>query len=170
MINKRTKGKISRDYGMSDYYDYYCKNTNNPKDRLKFNKVISEFNSAIVSAIINEGLEYTPIMLQMTFCIRKYKKVIRIKNSKLINPNPIDWKTTNKLWEEDKDAAEKKILIRYQNNHTSKYVFRIKVLKTAGYYLNKKLYKFKPCRSFQRSLGARILDPKQDNFEAYELF
>ena len=44
----------------------------------------------------------------------------------------------------------REILIRYLNNHTSKYVFRIKLLKVGHqYYSNKIYYRFKACRAFQ---------------------
>lgn len=168
--NKRTEGKISRDYGMRDFYKYYKENSQNPQSTQKFNKVVSEFNQTIVDSIINDGLEFTPVRLQLNICIRKYKKIIKIENGKLLNPNPIDWKTTKQLWEDDIEAGEKKIIIRYLNNHTSKYIFRIKALRIGNYFLNKKLYRFKACRGFQRALAKRILDPNQDNFQAFDLF
>lgn len=170
MINKRTEGRLSKDYGMRDYYKFYKNTVKNPQDAKKFNRVVSEFNKMIVNAIINDGLEYTPPKLQLTFCIRKYKKTIKIENGKLINTNPIDWKTTLQLWKDDQEAADKKLLIRHLNNHTSKYIFRIKILKVGNYYLNKKLYKFKACRGFQRQLAKRILDPNKDNYQAFDLY
>jgi len=169
-MNKRTQGKINVDYGIKDYYKYYKNNNDKVVDSKKFHKVISEFNKRIVDSIINDNLEFTPKTLQFTFCIRKSKRVPRIENNKVINTNPIDWKSTNKLWENDLEAAEKKIIIRYLNNHTSKYVFRIKLLKSGTTYSNKKMYRFKPCRGFQRTLAKRILDEKQENFEAFELY
>ena len=122
MINKRVK----KDYGMSDYYNYYLKNSNNPQSKFKFNKIVSEFNEGVVDLIINESIEFKPTKLQFTFCIRKTKRVPKIKEGKLINTTPIDWKATNQLWESDNEAKDKKILLRYLNNHTFKYIFRIK--------------------------------------------
>lgn len=170
MIAKRTEGKIKVDYGITDYYKYYCKDHENPVSRLTYNKIISAFNSKVVDLIINEGLEFNPLTLQMTFCIRKTKRVPKIKNGKLINTSPIDWKTTNELWEEDSEARDKKILIKFLNNHTSKYVFRIKLIKSGYTYTNKQLYRFKASRSFQRLLGARILDTSKDNFNCFNLY
>lgn len=167
---KRTEGRIKVDYGVRDYYNYYCNNTDVPVDSKKFNKVISEFNKKIVDSIINDDLEFTPTTLQFTFCVRKSKRIPRIKDSKLINTAPIDWKSTNKLWETDSEAKEKKIILRFLNNHTSKYIFRIKALKNGTAYNNKKLYRFKPCRSFQRELAKRILDPTQENFNCFKLY
>lgn len=166
MINKR----IKKDYGMIDYYNYYCKNSTNPQSKLKFNKIISEFNKEVVDLIINEGLEFKPTKLQFTFCIRKSKRVPKIIEGKLVNNTPIDWKSTNELWESDSEAKDKKILLRYLNNHTSKYVFRIKILKLGINYKNKKYYKYKPARSFQRLLAKRILDNNLDNFDAYKMY
>lgn len=170
MINKRTEGKINAHYGLKDYYKFYCKDNPNAVSAKKFNKVISECNKGIVDLIINDGLEYTPVKLQLTFCIRKTKRVPKIKDGKLINTNPIDWKSTKELWETYEESKEKKTIIRYLNNHTSKNIFRIKALKTGLGYPNKKLYKFKAVRGFSRTLSERIFDPKKDNFEAYELY
>ena len=166
MISKRVK----KDYGMSDYYNYYLKNSNNPQSKFKFNKIVSEFNEGIVDLIINESIEFKPTKLQFTFCIRKTKRVPKIKEGKLINTTPIDWKATNQLWESDSEAKNKKILLRYLNNHTFKYIFRIKALKSGQNYKNKKYYKYKPARSFQRLLAKRILDNDLDNFDAYKLY
>ena len=170
MIIRRTEGKINVDYGLRDYYKYYNKNTKQAVDSKLFNKIISEFNKNIVELIIEKDLEFTPIMLQFTFCVRKIKKVPKIENGKLVNNNPIDWKTTKELWESDNETKEKKIIIKYSNNHTSKYVFRIKALKTGFTYKNKQLYRFKACRSFQRMLAKRILDPNKENFNAFKLY
>jgi hypothetical protein len=171
MTIKRTKGKIKVDYGMSDYYKHYIKNSKNPvKSVSQFNHIVSEFNKKIAEAIINEELEYNPIMVQITFAIRKHKQVVKIVNNKLLNKNPVDWKTTNQLWSEDSEAKEKKLLIRYQNNHSSKYIFRIKMMKTGYSYTNKKYYKFKPCRSFARNLAKRILNEDLEPFQAYNLY
>ena len=41
-ISKRGKGKITKGYGMVDYYKYYKENYNNPVNNKIYNKVISE--------------------------------------------------------------------------------------------------------------------------------
>ena len=162
--------RVKKDYGMSDYYKYYKKDLENPITTIKFNKIISDFNREIVDLVISENLEYRPTKLQFTFCIRKTKKVPKIKDGKLINTSPIDWKSTKELWLQNEEAKEKKLLLRFLNNHTFKHVFRIKGLKQGYIYKNKKNYKFKPARSFQRLLAKRILDPTLENFEAYKLY
>lgn len=170
MINIRTEGRIKTDYGIKDYFEYYKDKSKNPKSRELFNKIIYDFNKKIVDGIINNNLEFTPIKAKFTFCIRKNKRGIKLVDNKVVNTHPIDWKTTTQLWENDPEAKEKKLIIRFLNNHTSKYVFRILMLKGAGAYLNKKFFRYKPPRSFQRTLAKRILDPNLENYEAYKQY
>lgn len=164
--------RIKTDFGMTDYYKYYLKTSESESkiDKIKFNKIVSEFNKIIVDHILNDNLEYKPFKLQMTFCIRKYKKTPKIVKGKLINTNPIDWKSTKELWEQNEEAKEKKILIRFTNYATSKYIFRIILKKFGRFYKNKSYFRFKAVRSFQRALNKRIVDPKKETFEAHKLF
>jgi len=172
MINTpRTEGRIITDYGMNDYYKFYKSNSKNPVDKGKFNKVISEFNKKIVNLIIEEGLEYKPTVLHFNFCVRKIKYIPHLdENNKLINNSPIDWKSTKQLWDESEEAKNKKVILRFLNNHTSKYVYRIKATKSGAKYRNKKVYRFKACRSFQRLLAKRIMDEDKDPYNAHLLY
>lgn len=170
MINIRGEGRIKTDYGIKDFYKYYYSKSKNPKNKELFNKIVYDFNKRIVDSIINDGLEFTPIKAQFTFCIRKNKRSIKLIDNKVVNTHPIDWKTTTTLWENDEEARDKKLIIRFLNNHTSKYVFRILMLKNKGTYLNKRFFRYKPPRSFQRSLAKRILNPNLDNYEAYKQY
>jgi hypothetical protein len=167
----RTKGKIKTDYGISNYYKYFTKNNSEINiDGKKYKEIISEFNSGIVNLIIEEGLEYTIPYIGSTLCIRKDKRVPRIVNGKLYNPSPVDWVATNKLWEDDSEARSKKLLVRYLNNHTSKYVFRIYFKKYNLYFINKQLFSFKVNRTFSRLLGKRIKDEDKEKFDSYLLY
>lgn len=170
MIIKRTEGRINADFGMNDYYKYYKSYSKNPVTKDKFHKIVGDFNKKITNLIINEGIEYKPIKIQFTFCVRKSLRRVYIKDNKLVNTTPIDWKSTKDLWENDEDARQNKTILRHLNNHTSKYIFQIKATKFGNRYSNKKLYRFKPCRSFQRDLAKRILDTTKDNFNAYLLY
>ena len=170
MISLRGEGRINTDFGIKDYYDYYKSKSKKPKSKTLFDRVVYDFNKRIVEAIINEGLEFTPVKTKFTFCIRKNKRGIKLVDNKVVNTHPIDWKTTTQLWETDEDARKKKLIIRFLNNHTSKYVFRILMLKGKGTYLNKKFFRYKPPRSFQRTLAKRILDPNLENYEAYRQY
>lgn len=152
---------------MRDYYRYYSKGRETPVSKLKFNKIITEFNKEIVNHIINDGMLYKLPALNMEIFITKSKRKPRIVDGKLINNVPVDWKATNALWNEDDDAREKKLLVRYNNSHTSGYVFKVSLNKYNSRVKNKSYYKFKPNRKFQRDLATRIKDPNKDNFDAF---
>lgn len=169
-INKpRTEGKIKVHYGMKDYYRDYCKKSKNPVSYSKYSKVISDFNKLLIENILNSNFEYNIPYLNMLLSIRKDKRSPKIKNGKLYNNAPVDWKTTKTLWEADEEAYSKKILVRFLNTHTSGYVFRIHCGKFTSSIYNKKYYKFNPSREFQRSLSRRIKDDYKDKFDAFLL-
>ena len=171
MIPKRSEGKIAPGYGIPDYYKYYKENYKNPVDSKKYNKVISEVHKAVVDAVLNKNLEYYFKFMSFSLVVRKTKKVPKIKDGKLVNTMPINYKETLELWRSNPEAKENKVLIRHLNYHTSRYVFRIKLLKAGHqYYMNKIYYRFKACRAFQRSLAQRINDENKDTFDSFLLY
>lgn len=167
----RGKSKITADYGMKDYFKFYQEKYPESKvTRAKYNKIVSKVNEGIIEMMLNEGLEYKIPHLNATIIIRKDKRKPKIKDGKVINNSPVDWVTTKKLWAEDVEAKEKKILVRFTNSHTSGYVFRIYLKKFGATFKNRSSYKFKPGRKFQRGLGARIKDDNKDKFDTYLLY
>lgn len=163
--------KNRRDYGIKDYYNYFKKNN---KDiditRGEFNKIITEYNKAICDFIIEDNMIYQIPFVNLQFVIRKDKRKPRLIGSKLVNPTPIDWKTTKDLWARDEDAKKQKLLVRYRNSHTSGYVFRIYMKKFRCKTKYSKFMKFRPNRVFQRNLAKRIKDESKDVYDAYLLF
>ena len=162
--------KFKGDYGIGDYYKYYNEKYGSKTTTVLFNKVLTEFNSGIIELVIEHNLIFYIPFLGLEIFIKKDKRKPRIVNGKLVNNVPIDWKATNDLWNKDSEAKNKKILVRYNNSHTSGYVFRIYCKKFKSKIKYKSLYKFKPSRKFQRTLSARIKDPNKDNFDAFLLY
>ena len=170
MTQPTNNNQLKANYGMKDYYKHYCKNVENPVTAKQYNEIIGVLNQGIIDLILNNNLEYNIPHVGMTLCVRKFKSIPKIENGKLINNTPIDWKATNALWDENPEAKERKILLRHLNTHSSKHVFRIKLLKFGKLYKNKKHYKFKAARDFSRALAKRILDPKKDNYDTFNLY
>lgn len=167
----RSKNKIKVHYGMKDYYDFYQETYNNPKiTKALYNKIISAANKEIIELVLNQNIDYKLPHLGSVLTIRKDKRVPKIKDGKVINPAPVDWVTTKKLWADDEEAKEKKILVKHLNLHTSGYVFRIYMKKFGSSFRNRTVYKFKPSRNFARSLSDRIKDDNKDKFDTYLLY
>lgn len=167
--SKRTGGRIKSHYGMKDYYNDYKKNSVNTVNYTVYKDIISEFNLAVIDGMLNKSLDYKFPILKLFLSIRKDKRAPVIKNGKLHNNVPIDFSRTMALWQSNPEARENKIKVRYSNTHSSNYVFRIYLRKFTSGLKNKSSYKFKPCRSFQRALAARIKDETKDKFDCFLL-
>lgn len=162
--------KLKTDYGMPDYYKFYKKKLDNPIDNKLYNEIITKFNDEIKHLIIEDNLTYQLPFLGFEIVLKKQKRVPKIVNGKLINNIPPDWKATNELWDKDAEAKEKKLLVRYNNYHTSNYIYRIYFKKFKSKIKNKSLFKFQPNRTFKRQLSARIKDTNKGNLNAYLLY
>lgn len=169
-MTKRTGGKINTHYGMSDYYKAYCKRED--VDRLSYSKyssIIADFNTAIIDMVLNDSFEYMLPHLNLELTVRKNLRKPQIKDGKLHNNVPIDFKKTMDLWRSDPDAKERRIKVRHNNKHTMGYVFRFYLKKLRGTVKNKRYYKFKPSRGFSRGLAQRINDDSKERFDCYLL-
>lgn len=167
MVKQRIH-KNKSDYGIKDYYKFYKKKYN--KENTNYTKIITEFNKALIELILNEGLVYQLPYIGMEIMIRKEKRNIRIKDGKVYNPNPIDFKATKELWEKDEEAKQKRLKIRHNNYHTSGYVFRIYLKKFKSRIKNRSFYKIKANREFTRGIAKRINDPNKEAFDAFLLY
>jgi hypothetical protein len=166
----RTSGKIKSHYGINDYFKFFKKDSEISIDKSTYSNIISDFNEELRDLIIEDNFEYILPYLGASLSIKKDKRVPKIVNGKLYNPTPVDWVATNKLWSEDDESREKKLLVRYNNNHTSKYVFRIYFKKHIHPFINKKFYNFESGRKFQRLLSARIKDETKDRYDTFLLY
>lgn len=156
-------------FGMEDYYKFFKENYPEIKvSKQKFNDIISAYNEQLADYII-ENLSHTlPFRLGKIEILKDKRKVYIDENTgKVRNTFPVDWKATNELWDNDPEAKEKKILIRYKNLHTGGYVFRIHYNVRTALFKAKTVYKFKPVRSFARALSSRINDYSKDKYDTY---
>lgn len=170
MEYKQRNHQLKSDYLTKDYYKYYKNKHGGDVSPILYSKILNAFNSGIIDLVIEHNFIFYIPFLGLELFIKKDKRKPRIVNGKLVNNIPVDWKATNALWKRDEEAKEKKLLVRYNNSHTSGYVFRIYCKKFKSKIRNKNIYKFKPSRKFQRTLSARIKDPNKDNYDAFLLY
>lgn len=158
------------DYGMKDYYNFYKKEYSSKLSRRRYNDIITDFNKEIRKLIIEESLHYYIPHIGMEMSIKKDKRKPRIVKGRLINNIPVDWKATNELWNKDEEARKKKLLVRYNNSHTSGYVYRVYLNKYKSKMRNKTYFKFRTNRIFQRLLSKRIKDPNKESYDTFLLY
>lgn len=169
-MKKKRNHKIKSDFGINDYFSFYIDNYNIIKDKSEYRSILKEFNDSLIDLIIEETVTYKLPYVGFEITIRKDKRLPKIKNGKLVNNRPPNWAETKKLWDQDKEAKEKKIIIRHDNTHTSGYVFRVYCKKFKSNLRYKNLYRFKANRNFTRKLSERLLDKEKDNLNSFLLY
>lgn len=162
--------KYKADYGLPDYREFYKKRYNSDIKSREYSRIIREFNDALTDLIVEDSLTYLLPYIRFEINIRKIRRRPRIEDGVLINPNGVDWKSTNELWERSEDAKKKKLLIRYNNPHTSGYVFRMYCKKFRSNVRNRSYFKAISNRKFKNKIKKRIMDPDKDNYDAYLLY
>ena len=162
--------RFKADYGLANYRKFYKKKYNSDISAKEYSSILRKFNRELTDLIVNESLTYTMPYLLFDISIKKIRRKPRIVDGKLVNPNPIDWKRTNELWEENEEAREKKLLVRFNNFHSSGYVFRVYCKKFKSKLKYRSHYKIKTNREFKLKVRDRIMDPDQDNYDEFLLY
>lgn len=165
---KGIENKISIDYGLTDYYKFYM-SKHAPKfghiTSQDYNTIISEFNLMLVEMIVTEGLDFIIPHQLGIIGVRKYKPVVKLsEHGNLINKLPVNPIETARLWDENPEAKEKKIYIRYTNKHSDGYVFSLYYFRTKAKFKNKDAYYMVYKRSLKRKLAKNIKEKVIDAF------
>lgn len=129
-------------------------------DEKTFNSIIKTVNGLLADRLTN-GMEVNLPCKMGRLELRKFKTKVKFEEGKLITNKPIDWKETLKLWKEDEEAKEKKILVR----HDTDFVFRTKYDIAKADYTNKGFYKFSLSRNNKRKIRDNINKGTVDAFE-----
>lgn len=164
-VNTPRVHKITNSYGVMDAYKYYRKNC--PKSK-KFNikaadycKTVSSINSIIADKLV-EGKDIKLPELMGVIEVRKYHiEPYLSDDGKLIYNAPTDWGKTIKLWHSNKEAFEKKLLIKLERDA----YFKIKYNKIKAKYRNKTYFTIRACRSLKTRLAKAYKENKLDAFE-----
>ena len=158
--------RIKSDYGNGDYYKHFVKQTGS-KDisRARFGDILREFNNHVRDRISTKGAEYIIPNRIGKIELRKMQTEVKIDDDgNIINNLPINWRETRKLWAENDKAKEKKTKIRYTNEHTGGYTFRIFYRTSKANFKNKSIFKMKFNRTMKRQLSVYIFAGKIDAF------
>lgn len=158
--------KVKCQYGMTEYWKYYKNNAEKPVKTLLFRKVFRDYLNANRKAVSNFAYVFRLPCRLGRIEIRKTKKEIKVdpKTGEIINKLVINWQATKKLWASNEEAQEKKIKIRYTNEHTDGYVFRPRYMKNTANYKNKTIYKMSVNRELRRNTEPAIVSKRIDAF------
>lgn len=157
--------KIITDIKSKDFYKSYKNNNETSLSYIEYINVVKSYFLKVIDEIIYHN--YTYVMPSRLGSIGIYKsKIKRDENS--IKKYPIDFGATNKLWKENPEAKEKKILVRHLNKHTDEYIMFIRYSNKYSNFRNKKIYAFQPVRQEFKRKAAKAFKNKSLNLDYYE--
>ena len=161
-VNKSRVHKVNNSLGVYDAYKWLRKNKwldVGPISEHDYYTIIRTVNKALIKDFLQSGTIRLPERMG-EIVLRKYPAKITLQNGKVKTNLPIDWDATLKLWHEDKEAYDEKILVRYENEA----IFKILYNKSTATYKNKSFYDFRPIRTIKKQISRLIKDNKLDAY------
>jgi hypothetical protein len=162
-VDQPRNHKIKGSYGVYDAYKYIRKNKwlniGQALTEHEFYTIIRQVNNLLIENFLKGHDIELPHRLGKLE-LRKYKKRVSIVNGEIHTNLPIDWDRTLKLWAEDKESYDNKLLIRAEE----KELFKVLYNKSKANYNNKSFYEFDINRDFKRRLKQRIKDGLLDAY------
>jgi len=160
--NTHFKEKIIKKDGTESRYYKIHKGSKFNIGQTLFTKILERYFELVVEDILKAEDYKLPQRLGI-IGIRKNKTKIKVdKNGKILTNAPIDFKSTQELWEKDPIAKKQKRLIRFLNYHTKGYIHRWYWDKYHANFQNKSAYSFIPSRKNARLLAKLLQDPNND--------
>lgn len=163
-VSEHRHHKINNSYGVYDGFKFYRKNK--PKDKKfilsesQYFSIIRDINNHLADAL-SQGKDINLPERMGRIELRKYKLEPRIGNDgKLIYKAPIDWDTTLKLWYEDSQAMQDKVLIKLETNES----FRVLYNKSKALFTNKSFYMLHINRELKKKISKAANEGKIDAF------
>lgn len=160
---KRTKKsmKVKNSWGVYDAYKLIRKNgwynIGRPLKEHEFYSVIRSVNKLLAHELSNGNTIRFPHGMGKLE-IRKLKVGVKMVNGKVKNTYPINWEKTLKLWYEDEEARNNKILLRAEIPN----FYFVKYNKHDAHYVNQCFYEFVLNRFIQRAVAGKVFKGKID--------
>lgn len=152
---KGKKAMVSNSWGVYDAYKLIRKhewyNIGRPLKEHEFYSIVRGINK-LLGEEITMGNSVTFPQRMGHLELRKIKTGVTYKNGKLKVTYAIDWDSTLRLWFEDKEARDKKILLRFENGDQ----FKVRYCKYKAAYRNMAYYQFTLNRGLKRRLKDNI--------------
>lgn len=166
MSKETRRHSVKSDYGSNDYYRFYKKmNDNSEVTRKDYGNIIKDFNTHLRDGLSNKGIDIVMPSRLGRIELRKIKTSVTIdEEGNIVNNLPTNWKATRELWKSNEVAKENNVKIRFTNEHTDGYTFKISYLKSGANYKNKTMYKLKFNRLLKRNLSKSIFEGNIDAF------
>ena len=159
---KGTKFKINNSNGTKEAWRWLNKNKwfglQDKVSEHDFGVIIKTINSSLRDQFLDGHTIKLPYDMGK---IEQAKFKVVYKRDK--DTHPIDWNSTLKLWNEDSECMNDKLLVKYNVD----YMYKIIYNKSKSKYKNKCYYRFTPARSFKKEYIKRVLDGLDTCYELH---
>ena len=158
-LGEKRNHKVKNSYGVYDAFKYYRKIK--PKDKKyiltesQYFSIIRNINNLLIENLLQNNDIKFPLRMGLLE-VRKRQTNIKIVDGKLVNNLPIDWDRTLKLWYEDEDSFNNKIIIKLEENE----IFKVYYNRGKANFNNKSFYEFNINRDLKKRLKQNIKDRK----------
>lgn len=153
--NKSKTSKIRNSWGSYDAYKSIRKHQwydiGRPLKEGEFYSIVRRVNNLLAENLSNGETVVFPSRLGKLE-LRKSMRGASIVDNRLHVTYPVNWDETIKLWYEDQQARQDKVLLRNEE----KYVFRVKYCKHDAAFENKVFYSFTLNRRIKKALKEKI--------------
>lgn len=146
-------------YNISDCYSYYIRDSKKIIDKKDYIKICNDFMCYLFNELINKGEIVLPLKLGKISILGK-KVNFKLNEGKIEGLAP-DWVSTKKLWEEDKEARDKKQLVYHFNENTNGVRYKFYWNKSKVLVSNKSLFRLKMSRANKRTLSKLVKNGKE---------
>ena len=154
-VKGQRKFKVSGSWGIYDAYKLIRKHhwfdIGRPLKEKEFYDIVRQINKKLADEIsIGTTVTFPSKMGKLQ--LRKEQRGVYFNDGKMKVTYPVDWHATLKLWFEDAEAREQKLLIR----RNSKRVYRVQYNKYDATFNNKIFYDFTLNRYIKQKLKRNI--------------
>lgn len=148
--------KINNSWGVYDSYKWIRKNgwydIGRAVKEHEFYAVVRAVNK-LLAAEIGAGRSVTFPSRMGHLELRKIQTGVKWKNGRLKITYPVDWEKTLRLWFDDDEAREKKLVVRIESG----VLFKIKYCKYKANYRNMSYYQFQVNRGIKKMVKEGVI-------------
>lgn len=164
-VNNPRIHKVNGSLGVYDGYKWIRKNhwlnIGRALTEHEFYSIIRKVNEHLVESLLLGNDIKFPYRMG-TLEVRKTDAKYKLIDGRVETNLPIDWDRTLRLWHEDEDSYNNKILVRLEGSE----IFNVIYNKHNAVYNNKSFYDFKVNRRLKQKLKQQI---KEGNLDAFKL-
>lgn len=147
--------RVGNSWGVYDAYKAIRKGgwqgLDRPLTEHEFYSIVRGINSLLAAEIAKGNTVRLPCRMGRLELV-KSEGGPYMKDGKVVNHSPVDWKKTLQLWYEDPEAREDRTLIRRRDTYT----YRVRYRKGKANYGNKSFYQFALNRRIKLQLKDNI--------------